>query len=805
MPSRNNIKGLAPEKVMRRCVPATLGFKTTVGQRATKLPLGQAGAMKALQFGTEIDHFGYNIFVFGPSGTGKHGIVMDKLKACAETAPAPDDWCYVNNFADPQKPSALRFPAGGAKAFAADMDRVIDDLRVSLPAAFQTEEYRQRREALENEFRLRHDEAFGQIQKKAESIGATMIRTPEGTAIAPIEDGQVVSPEVFNSWPPERKEKLRQDISALELELEGIARNFPVWRRELVERIREINRAVTELAVNFIFEEILNKYLENSAVTSWLSNAINDVKRQVENLMTHDSEQSVAGKERRNEEIWVGYKVNVIVDNSKLKCAPVVFADHPTHPALFGRIEHQARNGTLSTDYRLIRPGLLHQANGGYLVIDAQKAVSNGAVWEELKRVIRSRLIRIEGLYEALGLSTTTTLTPEEIPVDVKIVLIGDARIQYLLRQYDPDIDELFKVSAEFEDSIERTAGTERQYASLIADSVNKFGLCTFDATAVARVVEQASRQANDSKKLSLRLRQINDLLREADHLASSSKDKIVTAKHIDEVVAAGIERQDRIRRRSYEQIGRGIVMVDVRGKAVGQVNGLSVLQVGGFAFGRPSRITARVRMGRGEIIDIERQVELGGPLHSKGVFILSGYLGEKFARRSPLALSASLVFEQSYGGVDGDSASSAELYALLSALSGVPVGQNFAVTGSVNQMGEVQAIGGVNEKIEGFFDICRERGLTGNQGVLIPKSNVTHLMLRQDVVDAVRKGKFNVYPVSTIDQGIEILTGVPGGRLAKNGRFPKDSINGLVAAQLLDFAHTARKMMPGAAQDQGR
>jgi len=374
-----------------------------------------------------------------------------------------------------------------------------------------------------------------------------------------------------------------------------------------------------------------------------------------------------------------------------------------------------------------------------------------------------------------------------------------------LLRQYDPDIDELFKVSAEFEDSIERTAGTERQYASLIADSVNKFGLCTFDATAVARVVEQASRQANDSKKLSLRLRQINDLLREADHLASSSKDKIVTAKHIDEVVAAGIERQDRIRRRSYEQIGRGIVMVDVRGKAVGQVNGLSVLQVGGFAFGRPSRITARVRMGRGEIIDIERQVELGGPLHSKGVFILSGYLGEKFARRSPLALSASLVFEQSYGGVDGDSASSAELYALLSALSGVPVGQNFAVTGSVNQMGEVQAIGGVNEKIEGFFDICRERGLTGNQGVLIPKSNVTHLMLRQYVVDAVRKGKFNVYPVSTIDQGIEILTGVPGGRLAKNGRFPKDSINGLVAAQLLDFANTARKMMPGAAQDQGR
>ena len=802
---RTSVKALSPEKVYRRCDPKKLGFSTTAELSAPTSAIGQDRALEAIEFGTGMAHFGYNMFVFGAGGSGKHSIVMEHVRRVAKERPAPDDWCYVNNFATTHKPHAIRLPTGRARPFARDMENFIEDLRASLPAAFESDEYRERRHALETAYQQKHEEALADLQKKAESFGAAIVRTPVGFGVAPVDNGQVVNPEVFQKWPADRQEKMRANIAELESELAHIAQSFPVWRREMFEELRRMNREVTELAVNHLFVRLLEAYKDLDAVSSWLRDAKADVVEHAESFLVAETMQSQGQEQAEGNQSpaqidgFSRYLVNVFIDNSGVEDAPVVYEDHPTHPALFGRIEHQARMGALFTDYKLIKPGALHRANGGYLVVDAAKVVAQPMIWEELKRVLRSGRLRIEGIYESLGLSSTVTLEPAEIPIDVKIVLIGDRRLHYLMSAYDPDVSDLFKVPVDFEDSMPRTARSERDYAALIAGVVRRLDLRPFNAAATARVIEQSARFAGEASKLTLQLRLIQDLLREADHYAGMAGALRVSAAHVDEAVTMHIRRRDRVRERSHEQISRGTVMVDTKGAVAGQVNGLSVLQMGNFAFGQPSRITARVRMGRGEIVDIERQVEMGGPLHSKGVLILSGYLGEKFARERPLALTASLVFEQSYGGVDGDSASSAELYALLSALSDVPIRQGFAVTGSVNQKGQVQAIGGVNEKIEGFFDICSAHGLTGEQGVLIPETNVRHLMLRADVVDAIRQGRFAVYPIKTIDQGIELLTGVRAGRVRRNGSYPDDSINGRVTAQLSAFVDAAKALsVPG-------
>ena len=509
-----------------------------------------------------------------------------------------------------------------------------------------------------------------------------------------------------------------------------------------------------------------------------------------------------AAQPGRREPSFRRYEVNVIVDNGGRQGAPVIYEDLPTHGNVIGRIEQMAQFGALTTDFSLIKPGALHAANGGYLMVDARKLFMQPIIWEEIKRALQSNEIRIHGLTEALGFANTVTLQPEPVPLDVKVVLLGDPTIYYLLSQSDPDFPELFKVAADFDDQVPRNHGNTARYARMIAGTARREGLRPLSREATARVIERAARIAADSERLTLRLRSVDDLLYEADYWAGVDGNDEISAGDVDRAIDAQTRRVDRIRERSQEQILRDTLLIDTDGEAVGQVNALSVLQLGEFAFGKPSRITARVRLGRGEVLDIEREVEMGGPLHSKGVLILAGFLGARFARRHPLALSASLVFEQSYGGVDGDSASSTELYALLSALSGVPVRQSLAVTGSVNQLGQVQAIGGVNEKIEGFFDICVARGLTGRQGVLIPSSNVKHLMLRPDVVEAAAEGKFHVYPVETIDQGIELLTGVPAGGPDDQGQFPPGTINGLAQATLLEFARNARDFTARAGQD---
>lgn len=571
--------------------------------------------------------------------------------------------------------------------------------------------------------------------------------------------------------------------------------------REHRHEVRLLNQEVTSFSVDSLISEIREHWTEVSTVMAFL----NEVQKyviehgEVFQLSNDQASQSLPigmmdKFSQQREQVAGNCHVNVLVCNKDIQGAPVVFEDNPTVENLFGRIESRAEFGNLLTDFHLIKPGALHRANGGYIILDARRLIMNPFAWETLKRTLRSREIRIESLNKMLSLSTTISLQPEPIPLDVKVILIGDPPLYYLLSQYDPDFHELFKVPADFDDTMSATDYTIPRFTQLIATQTRQNNLLALDNSAVAKVFEQMTRLAGDIDRISSHVRSLVDLLVESDHWARNQNSKIVGAKHVTQAISAHIHRSDRLRVRIQDQFEQGTIALDTSGERVGQINGLSVLQLGGFAFGRPCRITARVRLGRGQVVDIEREVELGGPLHSKGVLILSNYLAAHYTQDQPLSLNASLVFEQSYGMIDGDSASSTELYALLSALADTPIKQSYAVTGSVNQFGEVQAIGGVNEKIEGFFDICAHRGLDGNHAVLIPASNVKHLMLRENVVEAVERGKFNVYPISTIDQGIEILTGVAAGKLDDDGHYPINSINGRVQARLRNFTKIAEE-----------
>ena len=790
---------LTAGKLRRSCDPNEFAFKTTDELEPLEDSIGQHRAVEAVRFGVGIRRDGYNMFAFGPAGTGKMALVRRYVEEQAAREPVPDDWCYVNNFNEPHKPRALRLPAGNGVRLRRDMERLVEDLRATISATFESEDYLARKHAIEEEFKNRHEKAFNDLQQKASKQETALIRTPMGFAFAPVHNGEVVSPEIFRQWPDEHQEKIKTTIAGLEEDLQALLKQVPQWQRELREKIRALDQEVTSFAVGHLMDRLREGWAGEPDVLEYFDEVQHDVVENAEDFMavepgvTEDGPAAALRRSLTGPPSFRRYQANVIVDHGKAVAAPVVIEDHPTHPNLVGRIEHQAQFGALTTDFNLIKPGALHAANQGHLIFEARRLLMQPYSWEELKRAIRSREIRIQGVAESLGIVSTVSLDPEPIPLDVKVVLVGEPMLYYMLCQLDPDFEELFKVAVDFEDRFERTDDNDQLYARLVATIVKREKLKPFDRTAVARIVDHASRLAADSEKLTLHMRPIADLMVEADHLSRDSDGGVVSEADVQRAIDARIHRADRIRARSYEEIERGTILIDVAGAEVGQVNGLSVLQLGGFAFGKPSRITAGVRLGRGEVVDIEREVALGGPLHSKGVMILTGFLGRRFGRARPLALSASLVFEQSYGGVDGDSASSAELYALMSALSGIPIDQSFAVTGSVNQLGEVQAIGGVNEKIEGFFDVCSARALTGDQGVLIPASNVKHLMLRDDVVAAVDAGRFRVFPVETIDQGIEILTGVAAGEADAEGAYGDGTVNHAVQRAIDDFATRAR------------
>ena len=780
----------------RRSNPAELPFTLSSELADAPAMIGQERAAEAVEFALKMRHKGYNVYALGPTGTGRHRLVEDLLKHRAAVESTPSDWCYVNNFTDPQRPHCLDVPAGQGAGLATAMKRLIDELRAALPAAFERDEYRARREVIEQHFKAHSEQAFGGLQEHAEATGITLIRTPMGLALAPKHDGKVMQREDFDALPEADRKRIEHDLEVAQGELETVMRQVPQWEREHRDALRELNRDTTGFAVASLIGELRTSYSDLPDVLDYLDAVERDIKENVEDFLPQPQQApeqggpspTAAAQAAIEDMRFRRYQVNVLVDNGGRQGAPVIYEDNPTYQNLIGRTEHLARFGALITDFNLIQPGALHRANGGYLILDAERLIMGGYGWAALKRALQSGEVRIESIEQALSLASTVTLQPEPISIDVKVVLVGSPLLYYLLSSRDDDFPELFKIAADFDDRVTRTGDATLLYARVIATIVRRERLRAFDRDAVARVIEQAARLAGDSERLSTSLRAIVELLQEADQVAADAGREVVGAAEVQGALDAQIRRGDRIYRRMQEEIDRRTIRIETAGEVVGQINGLSVISLGALAFGNPTRITAQVRMGRGEVVDIEREVQLGGPLHSKGVLILSGFLGGRFGAQRPLSLHASLVFEQSYGGVDGDSASAAELFALLSALAEVPIRQSFAVTGSVDQHGIIQAIGGVNEKIEGFFDICKAAGLTGKQGCVIPASNVKHLMLRADVVEAAERGRFRIVPMETIDQGFELLTGVPTG-----------DTNRKIAARLDDFAAKAAALLRGA------
>ena len=793
------ISPLRPDQLYRRCDPDQLDFETTADLEALEGSIGQDRAADALRFGIGMRHKGYNLFVRGPAGVGRHALVRKQVERQAASESVPPDWCYVFNFGDMHAPRALRLPPGQGAGLKRDMEQLIEDLHGAIGGVFESDEYRTRVQSMHEELEEQQEKAFTEIQERAKEKGVALLRTPTGITLAPLHKGKPLDPEEFHKLPEEERKRIEADVNALQEELRKVMHQLPLWKKRTDEKVGELNRELAAAAISHLFAALAEQYGSLEDVTEHLKQVEADVIDHYREFLPEDEQKpSLLGIRLQQSEgpPWHHrYRVNLLLAHDQNGGAPVVYEDLPSYNNLVGRVEHRANMGALETDFTMVRSGALHRANGGYLILDAMKLLLQPFAWEGLKRALQAGEIRIESLAQITSLISTVSLEPEPIPLDVKVVMIGERRIYYLLSWLDPEFDTLFKVAVDFEDRVERDADSDAVYARLIASVVQQAGLRSFDRSAVARIIEHGARLAEDNERLSGHMRSIGDLAQEADYWAKEAGRDVVVADDVQRAIDAQLARADRIRRRMQEEIRRGTILIDTDGARVGQVNGLAVMGLGGFAFGHPSRITARVRLGKGEVVDIEREIKLGGPIHSKGVLIMAGYLAGRFALDYPLSLSASLVFEQSYGGIEGDSASSAELYALLSALAETPIRQSLAVTGSVNQLGEVQAIGGVNEKIEGFFDACSARGLTGDQGVLIPASNVKHLMLRRDVVEAVEQGRFNVYAVATVDEGIERLTGVPAGERGADGRFPRESINGRVEARLIGYSERMRAL----------
>jgi predicted ATP-dependent protease len=775
----------------RPCTLDGMAFETTA--ELAELPgiVGQERAREAVAFGMGVRSRGYNLFVLGPAGLGKRGLVQQMLQARAEREPPPPDWCYVNNFKQPHRPRALELPRGHGARLRHDLEQFVEELRASVPAMFESEEYRSRAEQIDAEISERQEKAFVELGQEAGRESIALLHTPAGFSLAPARNGEVITPEQYEQLPEAQRARIEAKMGELQDKLQKVIHQVQRLQKEKRARIKQLGREMTMVAVGALIEELKASYSASPEAITYLDEVQSDVLESIDEFRrSPEAEGAILGLSGAEAPSFRRYQVNVIVgDDQRGSGAPVIVEDHPTYPNLMGRVEYVARFGTLVTDFALIKAGALHRANGGYLLIDAYKLLTQPFSWDGLKRALAAGEIRTESLGQTYGLVSTVALEPEPIPLQAKVVLLGERLIYYLLLAYDPEFGELFKVQADFEDEIERSAQHEALYARLIATLIKREDLLPLDRSAVARVIEQAARWSGDGERLSAQLEGLSDLLREADHRVRQGGGTLVRTEHVQQALDARERRVDRIRNRIREAILRGELLIDTDGEQVGRINGLSVAFAGDYAFAFPTRITATTRLGEGEVIDIQREVELSGPIHSKGVMILASFLAARYCSDRPLSLGASLVFEQTYGMVEGDSASVAELCALQSSLGGFPLKQSLAVTGSVNQHGEVQPIGGVNEKIEGFFDICRARGLTGAQGVIVPAANVKHLMLRRDVVDAVAQGKFAIYAVHHIDEAAALLSGLPAGEADAGGNYPEGSVNFRVAARLLELS----------------
>jgi predicted ATP-dependent protease len=778
------------------CDSKLFSFKTTQELELLEQPIGQANALEAVDFGVNIKQDGYNLFAMGASGSGKHSAVISFLQSKINDKESPSDWCYVNNFKNHQKPITIELPAGMGTKFKDDIAELIELVKVILPTVFESNSYRNENEAINQKYVNEQSNIFIELQEEAKKHDVSMKTTyVDRVTFVPIIDGKILSTEEFNAITGKKKEEITKKMSDFERIVKDRLHKVTELNKTLQKDLKALDKKTTKKAIESIIDEVRRKYEDNEKIGTYLDHLQDDMIKHAKDFI---SKPDNAGIPPFMQEFYAPsftrYKVNLFISHDKDAHTPIIYEDNPIHQNLIGKIEHVSQVGTLITDFSMIRPGALHKANGGYLLLDARKILMNPFSYEGLKRALQAKEVRIESLAQQYSMISTTSLEPEAIPINVKVVLIGERMLYYLLYHYDPDFKELFKVSADFEDEMPRSDENIQLYARMIGTISKQNSLRPLTPEAVARVVEQSSRDVSHSLKFSTHLRTLSDLLKEADYYSKENEHKSIEKKDIEKALNSQIQRMNRIQMKLYEQIDEGTIMINLEGNVVGQINALSYISIGAHNFGIPSRITARTRIGKGDIIDIERKVELGGPIHSKGVMILSSYLGSRYAKNMPLSLWASLVFEQSYGMIEGDSASSTELYAILSSITELPIKQNIAVMGSVNQFGEIQPIGGVNEKIEGFFDICMRRDAKASYGVIIPHTNIKHLMLKEEVLKAVKDKKFSIYAVKSIDEGISILTGVEAGKENKKGKYPTKSVNGLVVARLEELSKTVKE-----------
>ncbi|MGD8473226.1 MAG: ATP-binding protein [Anaerolineae bacterium] len=790
---------LTAEELWSRCDAEIFDFETTDSLPGEIVIIGQERAVDAIDFGVGIASFGFNIYALGYTGTGRSTTLRTFLNRIAADQPVPDDWIYVYNFEDRNRPNAIAMPPGTAVEFRNDMEELVNDLQREIPRAFESEDYEKQKEAIVREMQEKRNEVFGELERLVNERGFTLMKTAMGLGIAPVIEGEVVTPEAYQKLDEETRKQIESHQQKLQGEMADTMRDIRDLEKAAKRRLDGFDREIADFAVSHLLEDLKKKYAEIDEVPEYLEAAHDDIVEHVDGFKRPDEEQeqglAAAMRSGQTEALLNRYTVNVIVDNSQVDGAPVIFEANPTYGNLIGRIEHRAEFGALVTDFSMIKAGCLHRANGGYLIVEMNSLLTNPLAWDALKRSIKNSCIRTEGMGAQLQVVSTVTLEPEPIPLDVKVVLIGDPMTYYLLHGYDEDFRKLFKVKADFGARFDRSPETSKHYAQFIAARCREEELLPFQREAVARVVDYGSRLADHQKKLSTRFGQIADLVREASFWARRRGAEQTGAEDVQKAIEHSTYRANRAEQQIQEMIDEGSIRVDVEGEVIGQVNGLSVLALGDYAFGKPSRITVRTYTGRAGVVSLDREAKLSGSIYDKGLLTLTGYLGGKYALEAPLSLSASISFEQLYEEIEGDSASSTELYALLSSLSGLPIKQGLAITGSVDQQGNVQPIGGANEKIEGFFLTCKHRGLTGEQGVLLPEQNVVNLMLREEVRQAVADGKFHIYPVRTIDEGIEILTGTPAGELQDDGSYPEDSLHGLVLARLEEIAANLKEM----------
>lgn len=785
---------LPPEQLTAPIDLDNLGFSSTDDLDPFRGILGQERAVEALQFGVAMHRPGYNVFVMGEPGTGRFSYVMRYLKAEAKRQVTPQDYVYVNNFDEPREPCSLSLSPGTAGTLISDIEKLIDNLLATFPAVFEHPAYQQKKNTIDRAFNQRYDRAIDSVERQALEKSIAIYRDAQNIAFTPMKDGKALDEADFAQLPEAERERFHEDIASLEEVLNEGLSNLPQWKRESSNQLRELNEQTITEAIQPLLEPLLESYCGNQAVCNYLQAMRQNLLKTVIDQLVEERGLEPRPEAFKKVLLTEQYCPSLVVGHHNTGGAPVVQEPHPSYDNLFGRIEYSSEQGALVTSYRHIRPGALHRANGGYLVLEAERLLSEPFVWEALKRALHSRELKTESPWAELGRLTTVTLTPEVIPLNVKVVLIGSRQVYYTLQDLDPDFQEMFRVLVDFDEDLPRTPDSIESMAQLLKTRTSEEGLAPLTAAAVARVLTYSARLAEHQHRLSARISDIFQLVAEADFIRQLASDPITDIAHIERALRAKETRTGRVSARIREDMLSGVILIDTDGAAVGKCNGLTVLEVGDSVFGVPARISATVYPGSSGIVDIEREVSLGQPIHSKGVMILTGFLGSRYAQQFPLEISASIALEQSYGYVDGDSASLGEVCALISALSRTPLKQGFAITGSINQFGEVQAVGGVNEKIEGFFRLCQARGLTGTQGAIIPRSNVPNLMLDQSVLDAVRAGQFAIYAVSHVDQAMALLSGQAVGELDSEDNFPDDSVNARVVERLREIAERDRE-----------